>query len=207
MRGRVTNLRQVEWDNFEVNFFVVTTPDLLVGTPATFITSFHLPQAQQGIMPRLVARYPSVTVFDVDALMRQVRLVMDRVTSALLWVFIFSVGAGLLVLAAAIQPSQRERALDTVLLKTLGASQRFIRRTMLLEFSLLGLLAGFVASLGALGTGWILAQTVLNIPYHPEWRIVGFGIAGGVGGVTLIGTSVLGKVLRESVMSGLRESL
>ena len=207
IRGSVTSLRQVDWDNFEVNFFVVTTPDLLRGTPVTFITSFRLPQDQQLIMPELVARYPSVTVFDVDALMRQVRHVMDRVSSALMWVFIFSVCAGLLVLAAAVQTSQRERVLDTVLLKTLGASQRFIRQTMLLEFALLGLLGGFIASVGAVGTGWILAQTVLDIPYHPGWRIVGFGILGGVGSLTLIGITVVEKVLRQPVMSGLRESL
>lgn len=158
-------------------------------------------------MPKLVARYPSVTVIDVDALMHQVRHVMDRVSDALLWVFLFSLCAGLLVLAAAVQTSQRERVLDTVLLKTLGASQGFIHRTMLLEFALLGLLAGLIASLGAVGTGWILAQTVLDIPYQPEWTIVAFGIIGGVVGVTLTGITVLGKVLRQPVMNGLRESL
>ncbi len=192
---------------FRRQFFVVTTPDLLQGLPATFITSFRLDPTDQWIMPKLVARYPSVTVIDVDALMHQVRHVMDRVSDALLWVFLFSLCAGLLVLAAAVQTSQRERVLDTVLLKTLGASQGFIHRTMLLEFALLGLLAGLIASLGAVGTGWILAQTVLDIPYQPEWTIVAFGIIGGVVGVTLTGITVLGKVLRQPVMNGLRESL
>ena len=204
--GRVTNLRQVDWDNFEVNFFVVTTADVLEDMPATFITSFRLPHSQQKIMPELVARYPSVTVIDVDALMQQVRQVMDRVSSALMWVFMFSLCAGLLVLAAAVQASQRERVLDTVLLKTLGASHQFIRRTILVEFALLGLVAGSMASLGAVGTGWILAQTVLDIPYQPGWDTVAFGVLGGVAGVSLVGIIVLSKVLRQPVMNGLRES-
>lgn len=207
VKGQVTSLRHVDWDNFDVNFFVVMNSALLQGEPATYITSFRLPPARQSLMGELVTRYPSVTVIDVDALMRQVRNVMDRVSSALLGVFLFALGAGLLVLAAAVQASQRERALDTVLLKTLGASHRFIRRTMLLELTLLGLLAGFVASCGAIGTGWILAQTVLDIPYYPGWHIPVLGIVGGVAGVTLVGMTVLGKVLRQSVMSGLRESL
>ena len=206
VKGLVASLRHVDWDNFEVNFFVVANSALLQGEPATYITSFRLPQARQSLMGELVTRYPSVTVIDVDALMRQVRNVMDRVSGALMGVFLFALGAGLLVLAAAVQASQRERALDTVLLKTLGASHSFIRRTMLLELTLLGLLAGCVASFGAIGTGWILAQTVLDIPYHPGWRIPALGLVGGVAGVTLVGMTVLGKVLRQPVMSGLRES-
>jgi putative ABC transport system permease protein len=39
----LTSLRRVEWDSFRVNFFVIGTPKLLSGFPATYITSFHLP--------------------------------------------------------------------------------------------------------------------------------------------------------------------
>ena len=77
---------------------------------------------------------------------------------------------------------------------------------MLLEFALLGLVAGSMASLGAVGTGWILAQTVLYIPYQPGWDTVAFGVLGGVSGVSLVGITVLSKVLRQPVMSGLRDS-
>ena len=85
IRGRVTSLRGVEWDNFEVNFFVVTTPELLRDAPTTYITSFYLPGRDGALLSRLVERFPSVTVIDVDALMIQVRQVMDRVSAALAW--------------------------------------------------------------------------------------------------------------------------
>ena len=68
--------------------------------PATYITSFRLDGAEPALMAELVARFPSVTVIDIDALMRQVRQVMDRVAQALTWVFVCALAAGGLVLAA-----------------------------------------------------------------------------------------------------------
>lgn len=202
--GTVTNLRAVEWDNFQVNFFVVTTPDVLVDEPATFITAFRLPEGRDQVMAELVSRYPSVTVIDVDALMRQVRALMARVSSALMWVFGFSLAAGMLVLAAAVQSGQRERVLDSVLLRTLGASTRFVRATTFVEFALLGALSGLLASVGAAGTGWLLANYVLDMPYAPGAAVPLAGLGAGVAGVTLVGLVSLGRSLRAPVTEGIR---
>lgn len=204
--GRVTSLREVEWDNFEVNFFVVTTPDLLRDTPTTWITSFHLPPGDATLMTRLVARFPSVTVIDVDALMRQVRQVMSRVAGALTWVFGFALAAGVLVLVAAVQASQRERVLDVVLLKTLGAARRFVTVATLAEFALIGLVAGLLGSGGAVLTGWLLATRVFDMPYLPDWRIPLAGIAAGVLTVGALGVVVARRTHRQSVVASLRAS-
>ena len=201
----VTNLRYVDWDAFEVNFFVESTPELLRDTPATFITAFRLPNDKQPAMPELVKRFPSVTVIDVDAVLLQVRAVMDRVAQALMWVFVFALSAGVLVLAAAIQLTQRERVLESVLLKTLGAPRAFIQRALLIEFALLGAVAGIVATIGALVTAWLLADQVLHIPYRPSLLTPAVGIFSGIVSLSLIGVTVIAVTLRQSVVSVLRE--
>ncbi len=206
MHGRVTSLRKVDWDNFQVNFFVVTTLDLLATAPATFITSFRLDGTSPGLMAQLVAQFPSVTVVDIDALMAQVRQVMDRVAQALTWVFMFALAAGALVLAAAVQASQRERLADTVLLRTLGASRRFVRSAILTEFIAIGLVAGVLASIGAMLTAALIASRVLDVPYVPNWMIPLAGIAMAIVGLVLVGLRVAGKILHEPVAHGLRES-
>lgn len=206
VHGRITSLRKVDWENFQVNFFVVTTPELLAAAPATFITSFRLDGAEPKLMSALVERFPSVTVIDIDALMRQVRQVMDRVAQALTWVFMFALAAGGLVLAAAVQASQRERLKDTVLLRTLGASRQFVRSAVLAEFIAIGMVAGTLASAGALLTAGLIATQVLDIPYVPDWRVPLAGVAVAMLALTLIGLRVAGKILREPVAHGLRES-
>ena len=206
MHGHVTSLRKVDWDNFQVNFFVVTTLDLLATAPATYITSFRLDSTSPGLMAQLVAQFPSVTVVDIEVLMGQVRQVMDRVAQALSWVFMFALAAGGLVLAAAVQASQRERLADTVLLRTLGASRRFVRSAILTEFVAIGMVAGMLASIGAMLTAALIATQVLDVPYVPSWRIPLAGIAMAIAGLVLVGLRVAGKILREPVAHGLRES-
>lgn len=205
VRARITNLRHVDWDNFQVNFFVVATPELLTDAPTTHITSFRLAGDKGGLMARLVARFPSVTVIDVDALMQQVRQVMARVAQALTWVFMFALAAGALVLAAAVQASQRERVADTVLLRTLGAPRRFIVSAVLAEFVVLGLVAGTLASAGALATGWAIARRVLDIPWAADWRVPALGSGVALLALALVGWQVARRVLRAPVAQGLRE--
>ncbi|MBK8959847.1 MAG: ABC transporter permease [Proteobacteria bacterium] len=206
VHGRITSLRKVDWENFQVNFFVVTTPELLASAPATYITSFRLEGAEPGLMAEMVERFPSVTVIDIDALMRQVRQVMDRVAQALTWVFLCALAAGGLVLAAAVQASQKERLKDTVLLRTLGASRRFVRSAVLCEFVVIGVVAGTLASGGALLTAGLLATRVLDIPYQPDWRIPVHGIVAAVLALALIGWRVAARILGAPVADGLREA-
>ncbi len=169
VRGRVINLREVEWDSFRVNFFVISPPGLLGDYPTAYITSFHLGPHQGEVLSRLVQRFPNVTVLDVAEIMAQVRVVMDRVSLAVEYVFLFTLAAGLLVLYAAIQSTLDERIRESAVLRTLGAGRGLLTRSLLLEFAVLGLLAGVVAALAAGTLGGILARVVFEMPYRPDW--------------------------------------
>ncbi|MEE8495603.1 MAG: permease, partial [Xanthomonadales bacterium] len=86
--ARVTSLRSVEWDSFSPNFFVVFTPSVLESFPATFITSLYADESERGELLDLMRAFPSVTVIDLDAMLGQVRDVMDKAALAVQAVFI-----------------------------------------------------------------------------------------------------------------------
>ena len=204
--GTVSSIREVDWGNFQVNFFIVGSPDLLTDQPATFITSFFLDPEDHKTMAGLVQRFPSVTAIDVEAAMYQVRLVMSRVSAALTWVFGFSIVAALLVLIAAIQSTHRERLFDVVLLKTLGAGKHFVSLSVVVEFVVLGAIAGTLGSLGAIGTGWALAVWVLQIPYAINWSIALTGLVATLVLVAGIGLIAALETHRHPVVHGLRRA-
>ena len=54
--AKVTSIRKVDWDSFKPNFFVIGTPALLKSHPASWITSFHLPQGSEEVIGGLVQR-------------------------------------------------------------------------------------------------------------------------------------------------------
>ena len=201
----VTNLREVEWDSFNVNFFTILPPGLLADYPATYITSFYLAPEDKHMLAPMVKQFPNVTVIDVEALMSKVRNIMDRVTVAVEYVFAFTVLAGLIVLYAAIQATQDERRYEGAVLRTLGARRGQLLRSLAAEFATLGMLAGALAGLTATVLGYVLAEHVFGITYQLNPWVWLVGLAGGAVGIGIAGTLGTFAVLRQPPAKTLRE--
>ena len=165
----IHNFREVDWESFQPNFFLLTPPGVLDDQPATWLTSFYLPPQQRAQMRELNQAFPSITVLDLDAMMDQVRAIMQRIISALKLVFLFTIAAGLIVLLAAMEAGRQERAREIALMRTLGASKATIRTALLSEFAALGALSGLVAAVCAQAVGWLLASQIFDIPYQLRW--------------------------------------
>jgi putative ABC transport system permease protein len=202
---RVSNLRSVDWDTFNVNFFAILPPDVLNPFPATYVTSFYLPMSGRTMLATLVKEFPNVTVVDVDALLTKVRLIMDRVSTAVDYVFVFTVLAGLAVLYAAIQATQDERRYEGAILRILGAKRYQLRRSLLAEFVTLGMLAGMLAAFAATVLGYVLAEHVFHFPYHLNPWVWLIGWLGGAIGIGIAGTLGTRQVLHQPPMKTLRE--
>ncbi|MDH4135077.1 MAG: ABC transporter permease, partial [Gammaproteobacteria bacterium] len=203
---RITSLRSVEWDTFRANFFVIAPPGLLDDYPATWITSFHLSEAERGLLAPLVRAFPNVTLIDVNAIMTRVRAIMERVNLSVEYVFLFTLFAGLTVLYSAIQSTQDERLYESALLRTLGASRLHVLKGLLAEFLTLGLLAGILAAFAASVAGYILAREVFRLAWaFNPWLWVA-GMLGGALGVGLFGVLGARFVLNRPPMQTLRET-
>jgi putative ABC transport system permease protein len=183
----VTSLRKVDWDSFKPNFFVSASPPLLKEYPASWITSFYLPSNRDEVVSGLVQRYPNVSVIDMSALMAQFQRITEQVSSAVEFVFLFAIAAGLVVLFAAISSTQDERIFEGAILRTLGASRRQLAILQLAEFLTIGLLAGLIAAAGAVGTAMVLSDRVLGVPYDVSWPLPIMGVLAGTFGVALAG--------------------
>lgn len=202
--GRVTSLREVDWETFEPNFFVISDPGLLGGQGASWMTAYRVPEGVDDGLGRVVRAHPGITILDVDAIIRQVREVIDRGARAVEYVFLFTLLAGLAVLAAAIGASRDERRAEIALLRTLGARRRRIRIAVIAEFGTLGALAGGIAALGAAATGWAISTQVLELPWHfNPWLLVA-GVGGGGAGIALAGLVASRALIREPPLSVLR---
>jgi len=185
--AKVTSLRKVDWDSFRVNFFALFPPGPLDAMPATYISAFRAPDSNNAWLPALVQKYPNILVIDIGEIVRQVQGIMDSVSRAVEFVFLFTLAGGLLVLQAAIAATQDERKFDAAILRTLGASQRQLVTVQVAEFLLLGALAGLVAAVGATAIGWALADRVFKIPFEANPLVFAYGLFGGALAVTLAG--------------------
>jgi len=204
VEGTVESLRTVEWDSFNANFFVVGTPGLLGSQPATYITSFHLPPDRLSLLAELAKRFPSVTVIDVGGVLGQVRALIERAAHALEYVFSFTLVAGVVVLLAAVQASREVRAREIAVLRTLGASRRYLYAGLAVEFGLIGLLAGTVAAVGALATGWLVSEAVFRLPWTLNAWVLPLGATLGALGVGAAGLLAVRRLVDTPPVAVLR---
>ncbi len=187
LEAEVASIREVQWDTFRPNFFLVFSPGTLDGMVGTWMTAMRLEGDDRRQLAELVRRFPSVSVVDVEAILTQVRQVMDRAALAVQYVFLFTLLAGVTVLLAAVQATKDERRYESAMLRTLGASRRTVLAGVAAEFTALGVLAGLLAAIGATAGGWVLATELFNLEYRFEplvWLVgiaLGAVIVGGAG--------------------------
>ncbi len=189
----VTSFRRVQWDSFRPNFFVEFPPGLLDGAAGTYLTSAYLTPTSSA-MAELVHRFPSVSIFNIGDLLAQARAVIDKAVTAVQSVFLFTLLAGFTVLLAQVQASREERRAEIAILRVLGARRGMVLGSVLVEFSVLGALAGLLGSSAAAGGGAWLAYT-LDLRYHFDARIWVLGVLG----ATLIAAAAAWVAMRPTL--------
>jgi putative ABC transport system permease protein len=175
----VASIRKVKWDTFQPNFFIVFAPGVLEGTAGTYLTSAYFAPGAARSLAQLAHRFPSVSIFDIDELLGEVRAVLDKAALAVQSVFVFTLLAGLTVLLAAVQSSRDERRYESAMLRTLGASRGTVVQGVLAEFATLGSLSGLVAAFGASLAAYFLTTQWLELHYVFELLPWFEGVAGG----------------------------
>jgi putative ABC transport system permease protein len=202
---RVASIRKIRWDSFRPNFFLVFPPKLLDGAAGTYMTSIYLTPAQRPALVDLVRQFPTVSVFDVDAILKQIREIMDRASLAVQYVFLFTLAAGVVVLLAAVQSTRDERRYESAMLRTLGASRGTVLQGVAAEFSALGFLAGTLAAFGATGVGWVLARRLFSLQFAIDPWVWVLGLVCGTVLVGLSGTLATRRVVNTPPMMTLRD--
>jgi putative ABC transport system permease protein len=183
VEGRVTSFREVNWDSFQPNFFLLLSPGSLDGYPTTFVSSLQVEDEQQGVLLRLVRAHPSVSVIDLGAILEQVQSIISKASLAVQAVFVFTLAAGIAVLFAAVQSTIDERRFESAMLRALGVRRRTVLSGVLTEFAALGFAAGLLASIGASILAAVIADQLFDLGYsfNPMLWIAGLG-----GGIVLV---------------------
>ena len=200
----IASVRKVKWDSFQPNFFVVFVPGLLDGTAGTYMTSAYFQPREASTLSQLARKFPSVSIFDIEELLNQVRSLTDKAVLAVQSVFIFTLFAGLTVLLAAVQSSRDERRYESAMLRTLGASRSTVLQSVLAEFAVLGTLSGVLAAAGASIAAYFMETRVLQVPFTLDYRVWVVGLVGGALLVSFSGWLATRSVVNQPPLKTLR---
>jgi putative ABC transport system permease protein len=175
----VTSLREVDWESFGINFFLVAEPGVLDAAPHSVLAAARLPEGSEAaVQDAVVGALPNVSVIQVRAILEKVLVVLERGATAVKALGGFTVLVGVAILAAVASLSALTRVREAALLKTLGVTRGGVARLLALEFALVGLVAGLVGALGAAALAWAFFEHVLELGSAiPWWTVPATGLA------------------------------
>lgn len=208
VEARVTSIRKVDWADARAGgFMFVFRPGPLDSAPRTFIAPIKGPLDTAGrarLQRTLIDRFPNVSVVDVQEILAGVAKVVNDVTLAVTVVGSLVLFSGILILAGSISMTKFQRVYEAAVLKTLGATTRTVAMLLVFEYALLGLIAGTIGSLGALGLSWGISRFAFEGTWRPLVGPVVAGLAGAVVLVTAVGLAASLDVLRRRPLATLR---
>jgi putative ABC transport system permease protein len=207
--ARVTSVRKVNWrDGRNGGFMFVFGPGTFETAPHYYIAPVRVSSpdatARAVLEHDIVAQFPNVSVIDLREVLQTVRSVFQVVSVAINVVGTLVVLTGGLILVGAVAVTKFQRVYEAAIFKTLGASSREIGAMLMVEYGLLGTLAGAVGSFGALALGWGVSRYALDIPCQPA---VGENVVSTIVTsvlITIIGVAASADVLRRKPLATLR---
>ena len=204
----VSSVRAVEWDDSRSGgFMFLFRPGTFNDAPHTFIALLKGPpevDPRARLQRDLVARFPNVSIIDGLEVLRTVQRVLDSVTLAISIVGGIALFSGVLILVGSVAMTKFQRLYEAAILKTLGATTKTIAAMIVLEYGVLGTLAGAIGAMGALMLSWVLSRYLFEITWH---ALLGQKLAGIV--LTAVAVGVVGvvsslDVLRKRPLATLR---
>ena len=165
----VTSIRTVDWQSMRPNFFVLVEPSAVPSGATTYLSSFYLPESQKVMLNDLIRSFPTLTVLEIDVIIKQLQDIIASVSQAVEAVLLLIVVAGLLVLVMGVTGTLAERVHENAVLKVFGAKASGLARAVWFEFATIGCIAGVLGVSAAEIATWGIYYTMFEGSYRGLW--------------------------------------
>jgi putative ABC transport system permease protein len=187
--ARVAVIRKVEFNSFGASFPLVLTPASVAGAELRHVAIARSTKAQEQAVTRALGRdFPEVDVISVREQLEAATEMFDRLALAVRSAAGVAALAGLLVLAGAIAARARARTREAAILKVLGASRGQILAAYVLEYGVVGLIAGAAGVALGYAAAWPVVVKVFEAEWSVDWAgvaalLAGAAVVAGLGGL------------------------
>ncbi|WP_295173130.1 FtsX-like permease family protein [uncultured Brevundimonas sp.] len=188
MDVRIAALRRTEPGGFGTNFLLVLNAAAIEGAnPRSVAIARGSPAEERALTQALGADFREVNIISVREQLEAAATLFDRLALAIRGAAAVAGLAGLLVLIGAIAAGVRERAREAAVLKVLGGSHAQILTAYLVEYSLVGAIAGLAGLLLGAAGAWPVVTLAFKATWSVDWTGVVLLLASATGVAALGG--------------------
>ncbi len=167
VRARVAAVHRVDALRATPSPDFVFNPAALAGLPVVFYGGVWMqPSAVGGLQRAVFQKYPTITVVNIADALEIAQQVVDQIALVIRFLSGFAILAGAIILAASVAGTRFRRVREVVILKTLGATRRNVRRIFSIEFLTLGAVAGLLGALLAAAFSSLLLKRLLDAKFQ-----------------------------------------
>ena len=185
----IYNTREVDWQNFGLNFLFIMSPKILDKAPHTWVvtTKSKNQESAQKIKKKLVNKYPNISSLSVKDAIEKGKVLLNLLISTIEITAYMTIFTGLIVLSGIVINSENNRLNDFLILKILGISKKEIVLTWLFEYFIMGVWVSFLAFLLGSFSTWVFFKLFLKTNFYFNFLLVIYVIL-----FTIIITTFLG---------------
>lgn len=174
LEARLTSIRRINWNFSSIGagygrFNIYFRPGSLEAAPQTFFGLARGPspgERRAQLQRELVERFPNVSMIDFYDQAEFLRSKLNDVSLAVNFLGGFVFLCGVLILTGSVAMTKFHRLYETAILKTLGAEKKLIVYITVIEYGVLGLLAGLIGSSAAIGLTWAISKYGIKVPWQ-----------------------------------------
>jgi putative ABC transport system permease protein len=189
---------------------IVFRPGSLESLPHTFVGGMKGPNdgvARARLQNEFLAQFPGITLVDALDDIEDVRRRIRDISTAVSVLGGFVLVCGILILVGAVAMTKMQRLYEAAIFKTLGAKRRVLIRITVIEYAVLGLLAGVIGSAAAIAVTWVMSHRgdrPLPWHLHPWINVTGAVLTAVV--VTIVGVLATWSVSARKPLGILRDT-
>jgi putative ABC transport system permease protein len=213
VEARVTSIRTTERRIRSLSSLArsdfVFRPGPLEAMPHTYVGGAKGPSdpaARARLQNGFLAKYPGVTLVDALDDIEQIRRRVADVSTFVSILGAFVLACGVMILVGSVAMTKMHRLYEAAILKTLGAKRRVLASITVVEYAVLGMLAGAIGSAASIAVTWTMSHYG-NRPL--PWALQpGINLTGAVATavlVVIVGVLATWDVLLKKPLGILRE--
>lgn len=164
MTATITSSREVEWENFGLNFVFILSPGMIDKAPHNWVAAVYTddPETEAAIDRDVAKAMPNVSSVSVREAASTAGRILGIVSTAIRITATITLIAGFAVLAGTVAASETRRIHTATILKVLGAERRVILTSYIAEYAILGGITALVAMIIGGISCWALMTGFLN---------------------------------------------